>query len=282
MHKIFISDKLSDDALKMLEAEKNVEFVMETGLAEDALAEKLDGYDALIIRSGTTVTAKVLEKTKTLKIIGRAGVGVDNVDIPAASAKGIIVMNTPDANTLSTCEQTIALILAVARNTPQAYSSLKEKKWERNKFTGSELYGKTLGVVGLGRIGSEVAKRMASFGMKIIGYDPFVAKERGEALGIEVMELDDVISKADVITLHVPKNKETKDMINKARIAKMKEGVILINCARGGVVNEKDLYDACKSGKIAKAGLDVFEKEPPFDSPLLELDNVVLTPHLGA
>ncbi|MFP4467137.1 MAG: phosphoglycerate dehydrogenase [Candidatus Goldiibacteriota bacterium] len=282
MHKIFISDKLADDALKLLEADKDIEFVMETGLSEDTLAEKLDGYDGLIIRSGTTVTAKVLEKTKTLKIIGRAGVGVDNVDIPAASAKGVIVMNTPDANTLSTCEQTIALILASARNTAQAYASLKEKKWERSKFTGSELYGKTLGVIGLGRIGTEVAKRMASFGMKIIGYDPFVTKDRGDALGIEVMELDDVISKADVITLHIPKNKETKDLINKDKMGKMKEGVILINCARGGVVNEKDLYDACKSGKVAKAALDVFEKEPPFDSPLLELDNVVLTPHLGA
>lgn len=282
MQKIFISDKLSDDALKLLENEKGVEYTMKPGLSEDDLAEELKNYDALIIRSGTTVTPKVLSKTTKLKIIGRAGVGVDNVDIQTASQKGIIVMNTPDANTLSTCEQTIALIMATARNTPQAYMSLKAKKWDRSKLTGIELYGKTLGVVGLGRIGAEVAKRMASFGMKIIGYDPFVTKEKAESMGIEVMELAELFKQADIITIHVPKTKDTKDLIGKAQIDTMKKNVILINCARGGIINEQALYEALKSGRVQKAALDVFDKEPPFDSPLLELDNIVLTPHLGA
>jgi D-3-phosphoglycerate dehydrogenase len=282
MNRILVSDKLSEDALKLIEREKDVEYVVKTGMSEDELAEELKNFDALIIRSATTVTAKVLSKTTRLKIIGRAGVGVDNVDIPTASQKGIIVMNTPDANTLSTCEQTIALLMAVARNTPQAHASLKAKKWDRNKFTGIELYGKTLGVIGLGRIGTEVAKRMAAFGMKIIGYDPFITKERANELGITTMSVDEVVKQADIITVHVPKTKETKDMISKTQIDMMKKNVILINCARGGIINENDLYEALKSGRIAKAALDVFDKEPPFDSPLLELDNIILTPHLGA
>jgi len=280
--KILVSDKLAEDALKLLEKEKDIEYTVKTGMSEDELAKELVDYDALIIRSGTTVTAKVLEKVKKLKIIGRAGVGVDNVDIPAATQKGVIVMNTPDANTLSTCEQTIALILAVARNTAQAYASLKSKKWERNKFVGTELYGKTLGVVGLGRIGREVAKRMQSFGMKIIGSDPFVTKEIAAKLDIEIMDFKEVIKKADIITVHVPKTKETKGMITKEEIKTMKDGVVIVNCARGGIVSEQDLYSALKSGKVAKAGLDVYDNEPPFDSPLLELDNIVFTPHLGA
>lgn len=282
MHKILISDKLADDALALLEKDKEVEYTVKTGLTEEQLADELCNYDALIIRSGTTVTAKVLEKTTRLKLIGRAGVGVDNVDIPAASQKGVIVMNTPDANTLSTCEQTIALIMATARNTPQAHGSLKAKKWERSKLTGIELYGKTLGVVGLGRIGAEVAKRMASFGMKIVAYDPFVTKEKADAMGIEVMELAELFKISDIITLHIPKNKDTKDLIGKAQMETMKKSVILINCARGGIINEQDLYEALKAGRIQKAALDVFDKEPPFDSPLLELDNIILTPHLGA
>ncbi len=281
-HRILVSDKLSEDALKLFESEKNIEYTVKTGLSEEELSEELKNYDALIIRSGTTVTAKVLSKTTRLKIIGRAGVGVDNVDIPAATSKGIIVMNTPDANTLSTCEQTIALIMAAARNTPQANASLKAKKWDRNKLTGIELYGKTLGVIGLGRIGTEVAKRMMSFGMKIIGYDPFVTKEKADALGIELMSVAELIKKADIITVHVPKTKDTKGLIGKEQIETMKPNVILINCARGGIIEEQALYEAVKSGRVMRAALDVFEKEPPFDSPLLELDNVIVTPHLGA
>ncbi len=282
MKKILISDKLADDALKLLEKEKEIEYTVKTGMSEDELAEEITGYDAIIIRSGTTVTAKVLENVKKLRVIGRAGVGVDNVDIPAATQKGVIVMNTPDANTLSTCEQTIALIMAMARNTAAANRSLKEKKWERKKFVGTELYGKTLGIIGLGRIGREVGIRMKAFGMKIIGSDPFITKETTEKLGFDLMEFGDVVKNADILTVHVPKTKETKDLISKEEIEQMKGGAFIVNCARGGIVNEKGLYEGLKSGKIAKAALDVYDKEPPFDSPVIELDNVVATPHLGA
>jgi D-3-phosphoglycerate dehydrogenase len=284
MYKILVSDKLSEDAINMLKGEKDIEAVVKTGMTEDQLAEELPNYDALIIRSASKVTAKTLEKVKKLKVIGRAGVGVDNVDMAAATAKGVIVMNTPDANTLSTAEQTITLIMGMARNLPQADASLKAKKWERNKFTGIELYGKTLGVVGLGRIGTEVAKRMASFGMKLIGYDPFITKEKADALGIDTMSVAEVIKKADIITFHVPKNKETTNMITAKEIATMKDGVMVVNCARGGIINEKDLADALKSGKIKRAALDVYDNEPPFDSDLFTVDPavIIMAPHLGA
>lgn len=284
MFKILVSDKMADDAIAMLKGEKDIECTVKTGLTEDQLADELPNFDALIIRSGTKVTAKALSKVTKLKVIGRAGVGVDNVDMPAATAKGVIVMNTPDANTLSTAEQTITLLMAMARNLPQADASIKAKKWERSKFTGIELYGKTLGVVGLGRIGTEVAKRMASFGMNIIGYDPFITKEKAEQLGIEVMSVADLIKKADIITFHVPKNKETSNMISAKEIATMKDGVMLVNCARGGIINEKDLADALKSGKVKRAAVDVYEKEPPFDSELFTIDpdKIVMAPHLGA
>jgi len=284
MYKILVSDKLAPDALKLLENEKDVEYTVKTGLSEDELAEELTKYDALIIRSGTKVTPKVLSKVTKLKVIGRAGVGVDNVDMPTATEKGIIVMNTPDANTISTAEQTITLIVGMARNLPQADASLKAKKWDRSKYTGTELYGKTLGIVGLGRIGTEVAKRMLAFGMKVIAYDPFITKEKAETLGIEVMELKDVIKNADILTFHVPKTKETTNMITAKEIEMMKDGVMIVNCARGGIINEKDIADAINKGKVKKAAFDVYEKEPPFDSPLFTVDpdKIVMTPHLGA
>jgi len=284
MFKILVSDKLSEDAINMLKGEKDVECTVKTGMAEDQLAEEIVKYDALIIRSASKVTAKVLEKVKNLKVIGRAGVGVDNVDMPTATAKGVIVMNTPDANTLSTAEQTITLILGMARNLPQADASLKAKKWDRPKFTGTELYGKTLGVIGLGRIGTEVVKRMLAFGMKVIGYDPFVTKEKAEALGIDIGTVEDIVKKADIITVHVPKNKETANLISAKEIAMMKNGVMLVNCARGGIYNEKDVADALKAGKIKKAAFDVYDKEPPFDSELFTVDpdKIVMAPHLGA
>ncbi|MCX8092729.1 MAG: phosphoglycerate dehydrogenase [Candidatus Goldbacteria bacterium] len=284
MYKILVSDKLADDAIQMLKKEKDIECVVKTGLDENQLAEELPNYDALIIRSGTKVTAKVLSQVKKLRIIGRAGVGVDNVDMQAATSKGIIVMNTPDANTLSTAEQTITLILGMARNLPQADASLKAKKWERNKFIGTELYGKTLGIIGLGRIGTEVAKRMLAFGMKVIGYDPFVTKEKAEALGIELGDLHFVIKNADILTFHVPKTKETTNMITAKEIEMMKDGVMIVNCARGGIINEADIADALIKGKVKKAAFDVYEKEPPFDSPLFNVDpdKIILAPHLGA
>lgn len=284
MYKILVSDKLSEDAIKMLKGEKDVECTVKTGMTEDQLGEELVNYDALIIRSASKVTAKVLTNVKKLKVIGRAGVGVDNVDMPTATAKGVIVMNTPDANTLSTAEQTITLILGMARNLPQADASLKAKKWERPKFTGTELYGKTLGVIGLGRIGSEVVKRMQAFGMKIVGYDPFVTKEKAEAMGIEIGTVAEIVKKADIITVHVPKNKDTANLITAKEIATMKDGVMLVNCARGGIYNEKDVADGLKAGKIKKAAFDVYDKEPPFDSELFTVDpdKIVMAPHLGA
>jgi D-3-phosphoglycerate dehydrogenase len=284
MYKILVSDKLSEDAINMLKGEKDIECTVKTGMTEDQLASELPGYDALIIRSASKVTAKTLENVKKLKVIGRAGVGVDNVDMPAATAKGVIVMNTPDANTLSTAEQTITLIMGMARNLPQADASLKAKKWERNKFIGIELYGKTLGIIGLGRIGTEVAKRMAAFGMNLIGYDPFITKEKAEAIGVETMSVAELVKKADIITLHVPKNKDTVDMITSKEIATMKDGVMIVNCARGGLVNEKDLADGLKSGKIRRAALDAYVNEPPFDSELFTVDPsvIIMSPHLGA
>lgn len=284
MYKILVSDKLAEDAINMLKKEKDIECVVKTGMDENQLTEELPDYDALIIRSGTKVTAKALSQVKKLRIIGRAGVGVDNVDMQAATARGIIVMNTPDANTLSTAEQTITLILGMARNLPQADASLKAKKWERNKFVGTELYGKTLGVIGLGRIGTEVVKRMLAFGMKVIGYDPFVTKEKAEAIGIEIRTLQDVIKNADILTVHVPKTKETTNMITAKEIEIMKDGVMIVNCARGGIINETDIADALTKGKVKKAAFDVYEKEPPFDSPLFNVDpeKIILAPHLGA
>lgn len=242
----------------------------------------IKGYDGLLIRSEVKVVEEVINNADKLKVICRAGTGVDNVDIKAATKKGIVVMNVPGGNTISACEHTIGLILSMMRNIPQAYSLLKNGVWEREKFMGSELQGKTLGLLGLGRIGSEVAKRMLSFGMKVIAYDPYVSEEHGKQIGVEVKSLEEVISEADIISLHLPKTETTKNLINKDIIGKMKDGVRIVNCARGGIVNENDLYESLKSGKVASAALDVFEKEPTTSSPLFELSNVVMTPHLGA
>lgn len=251
--------------------------------SQEELTKLVKGYDGLLIRSELKVTKEVIEKADMLKLICRAGTGVDNVDIQSANKKGIVVMNVPSGNTISACEHTIGLILAMMRNIPQAHNSLKSAKWEREKFVGNELQGKILGLIGLGRIGSEVAKRMKSFEMKIIAYDPFVSEDYASQLGVELKSLDEVVKEADIISLHVPKTEITKNLINKDVIAKMKDGVKIVNCARGGIVNENDLYEALKSGKVSSAAIDVFEKEPPdFSSPLFNVENVVFTPHLGA
>jgi len=242
----------------------------------------IKGYDGLLIRSEVKVVEEVINNADKLKVICRAGTGVDNVDLKAATKKGIVVMNVPGGNTISACEQTIGLILCMMRNIPQACSLLKSGVWEREKFTGSELQGKVLGLLGLGRIGSEVAKRMLSFGMRIIAYDPYVSEEYGKQIGVELKSLDEVLSNADIISLHLPKTEATKDLLNKETFKKMKYGVRIVNCARGGIVNEQDLVEALKSGKVASAALDVFENEPITSSPLFELSNVVTTPHLGA
>lgn len=251
--------------------------------SQEELTNLVKGYDGLLIRSEVKITKDIIESSDKLKVICRAGTGVDNVDIAAANKKGIVVMNVPGGNTISACEHTIGLILAMMRNIPQAHNSLKSGKWEREKFTGNELQGKTLGLIGLGRIGSEVAKRMKAFEMKVIAYDPFVSEEYAKQIGVELKSLDEVIREADIISLHIPKTETTKNLINKDIIAKMKDGVKIVNCARGGIVNENDLYEALKSNKVSAAALDVFEKEPPDTSlDIFKLDNVVVTPHLGA
>ncbi|MFH1505012.1 MAG: phosphoglycerate dehydrogenase [Candidatus Omnitrophota bacterium] len=279
--KIIISDKLSPQGIKILE-DSGFQVDCKYGLKPQELKEIIGDYQAIIIRSSTKLTADIIEKADNLKIIGRAGVGVDNVDVAAATKKGIIVMNAPGGNTISTCEQTFALILAAARNIPQAYLSLKSKKWERAKFKGMELYSKTLGVVGLGRIGKEVANRALAFGMEVLVYDPFVTQEIAEKIGVKLASLKDILKSADFITVHTPLTDQTRNLISAQELALMKPKAFIVNCARGGVIDEDALYEALKVNKIAGAALDVFLKEPPLESKLLELDNFIATPHLGA
>jgi D-3-phosphoglycerate dehydrogenase len=235
-----------------------------------------------VIRSATKITEELLEKAARLKVIGRAGAGLDNVDIAAASRRGVVVMNTPGGNTVTTAEHTLSMIMALCRNIPQATLSLKSNKWEKKKFTGTELLGKTIGVIGLGNIGKNVAQRTKALGMTVIGYDPYMTEDMAHSIGLSLVSLDEIYARADIITVHTPLTPETKHLINTKTIAKMKDGVRLVNCARGGIINEADLLEALKSGKVAGAALDVFESEPPLDNPLLDLDNVVVTPHLGA
>jgi len=281
--KILISDPLSDEGVKILKEVKEFEVDVKTELKPEVLKEIIKDYEALIVRSATKVTKDVIGSAVKLKVIGRAGVGLDNVDLEAATKRGIIVMNSPAGNTISTCEHTMSMILALSRNIPAADLSLKSGEWKRSKFMGVELYGKTLGVVGLGRIGTEVSKRAISFGMKVIAYDPFLSKEVANQLGIEIVELEGLFKRSDYITVHTPLTDETRHMISDSQIAMMKPGVRLINCARGGIIDEAALLKALDAGKVAGAALDVFEKEPPdFSSPLTKHKNVVITPHLGA
>lgn len=281
MNKILVADKLSQEGLETLKKIGDVD--VKTGLPEEELIKIIPDYDALVVRSETKVTAKIIAAGKKLKIIGRAGVGVDNIDTAAATKHGIIVVNSPEGNTIAAAEQTLALIMSLARNIPQAYSSMNQGKWERGKFMGVEVYNKTLGVIGLGKIGSAVAGYGMALGMNVIAYDPFVSQESAKKLGIQLKSLDEIISSADFITLHVPKTPETFHLIDKARIEKMKTGVRIINCSRGGVVDEAALLEAVQNGKIAGAALDVFEKEPlPADSPLLNNPKIIACPHLGA
>lgn len=280
MGKVFVSDSITEDALN--ELGQHLEVHVETGLGEDELCEKLQGYDALMVRSATTVTKKIIESVESLKVIGRAGVGVDNIDVPAATNRGIMVINSPQGNTISAAEHTFALILAAARRVPQAAATMNAGRWDRKLFTGNELYNKTLGVVGFGRIGREVASRAASFKMKILAYDPFVSDESIRATGAEPRELDDLLPDCDFVTLHVPKVKETVGLFSKERLLKMKKGSYLVNCARGGIVDENALVEVLKD-HLGGAAFDVFETEPlPEGSPLRGVSNLVLTPHLAA
>ncbi len=283
MAKILISDKLSDAGLAILKAAPGLEVEMKAGLKPDELKAIIGEYDGLVIRSGTKVTADLLTAATKLKIIGRAGIGVDNVDTVAASKKGIIVENTPGGNVVTTAEHAIAMMFAVARKIPQATGSMKDKKWEKTKFVGAELYNKTLGIVGVGNIGKIVADRCLGLKMKVIAYDPFLSKESAAKMGVELVELDDLFARADFISVHTPLNDKTRNLIDKTAFSKMKKGVYIINCARGGIVNEDSLVTAIQEGKVAGAALDVFEQEPINpEHPLLKLDQVVCTPHLGA
>jgi D-3-phosphoglycerate dehydrogenase len=282
MFKVFITDKLSEKGVAVFKSEPDFQADVYPTLPPEELKKTLADYDAIVIRSATNMTADILESAKKLKVIGRAGVGLDNVDIPAATRLGIIVMNTPDGNTIAAAEHTVALILAMARNIPQAHMSLKEKKWERNKFTGVELYGKTVGVIGLGRIGFEVAKRLRAFNMSVLAFDPFCTPERAATIDAELTTVNEILKRADFITVHVPKTKETANMIAAEQFKLCKKGVRFVNVARGGIINEADLAAAVKSGQVAGAAMDVFSEEPPTGNPLLDSDNIVVTPHLGA
>jgi D-3-phosphoglycerate dehydrogenase len=280
--KILVSDPLAKEGIAILEKEKGFKVDVKPKLPPAELKEVIKGYDALIVRSGTKVTSDIISSAENLKIIGRAGVGLDNVDVGAASKKGIIVMNAPAGNTISTAEHTMSLMLAMSRNIPQAYSSMREGKWDRKKFMGTELYGKTLGIIGLGRIGAEVAKRAISFKMKILAHDPFLSEQKAKKMDVELVDLKSLLKQSDYITVHTPFTSETKHLLGEDEFKIMKDGVRVINCARGGILDEKALEEALESGKIGGAALDVYEKEPPTESPLLKRPNVVTTPHLGA
>ena len=250
--------------------------------SQEELKELIKDYNGLLIRSEVKVTSDIIDVAGKLKFIGRAGTGVDNVDKEAATKKGIIVANVPGGNTISAAEHTIGIMLSLVRYIPESYKSLKNRKWDRKNFVGTELFGKILGLIGLGRIGSEVAKRLNAFGMKVIAYDPFANQEAAKNNNIELKSIDEVFAQADYISIHSPLNDSTRGMINADAIKKMKDGVRIINCARGPIVNEKDLSDAIKSGKVAGAAIDVFAKEPPEDWTLIDTDKVVVTPHLAA
>jgi len=281
--RVLISDALSPAAVQIFKDRGiEVDFQPALGKDKDKLAEAIGDFDGLAIRSATKVSPKILEKAAKLKVIGRAGIGVDNVDIPAATAKGIIVMNTPFGNSITTAEHAISLMLALARQIPEADSSTRAGKWEKNKFMGVEIYSKTLGIIGCGNIGSIVADRALGLKMKVIAYDPFLTHERATEIGVEKVDLDDLFKRADFITLHTPLTDKTRNIIDAAALAKMKKGVRIVNCARGGLIDEGAIAEALKSGQVAGAAFDVFVEEPAKASPLFGLPNVVCTPHLGA
>src|SRR5690242_2603496 len=280
--KIFVADDVSESGLGPLRA-SGFDVEKRPGLALAELQAALKDCEGLIVRSETKVTADLLDAATSLRVIGRAGVGVDNIDVSAATIRGVVVMNAPDGNTITTAEHTIALLISLARSIPQASSSLKAGRWERKKFIGVELQGKTLGIVGLGRIGRVVASRARAMGMQIVAYDPFIAPEQARDLEIELAPLDDVYARADFLTVHTPLTAETRGLIDREVLGKMKPGARIVNCARGGLVDEDALREAIEKGTIAGAALDVFSQEPPApEHPLLNLDQVIVTPHLGA
>ncbi len=281
-YKILIADKLGKPGLERLDGMADVAYDVRTGLTKEELMAVIPAYDAVIIRSDTRLDADVLAAATRLKVIGRAGIGVDNVDVEAATAHGILVMNTPHANSVATAEQTMALILAAHRHTVKAHNSLAAGQWVRADFVGAELYCKTLGIIGFGYIGRLVAQRAQAFGMNVVAYDPYVSMDAAAQLDVSLLSLPELLAKSDVITLHAVSTAETKGIINAQTIAGMKDGVVIVNVARGKLIDEEALADALRSGKVATAAVDVYQEEPPTHSPLIGLPNVLHTPHLGA
>lgn len=281
MPKVLISDKLSPAAVEIFRR-RGIEVDLKPGLSPADLRAIIGAYDGLAIRSATKVTRELLDAAPNLKVVGRAGIGVDNVDVTSATQRGVVVMNTPFGNAITTAEHAIAMMFALARQVPEASASTKAGKWEKNRFMGVELTGKTLGLIGCGNIGSIVADRANGLRMKVVAYDPFLSEKRAREIGAEKVELDELLRRADIVTLHAPLTEQTRNILSRERLFALKKGARLINCARGGLVDEAALYDALKEGHLAGAALDVFEKEPATDSPLFSLENVVCTPHLGA
>ena len=280
--KVLVSDNLSSSGVDNLKKESGLEVDVNTGLSKEELIKIIPAYDGLIVRSATKVVAEIIEAADNLKVIGRAGIGVDNIDLDAAGKKGIIVMNAPEGNIITTAEHTMALLMSMSRNIPQARSALKNKKWTPKEFMGVELFEKTLGIIGLGRIGSIVAERARAFHMKIVAYDPYISQERAEKLGVELVELKDLLGRSDFLTLHTP-GLAGKPLLGKEEFGQMKPGMRLVNCARGSLIDDDALIDAIKSKQVAGAALDVYHKEPlNLDSPLLQVDEIICTPHLGA
>jgi len=283
MPKVLISDKLSDAAVAIFRDRGiDTDFEPDLGKDADALARKIAGYDGLAIRSATKATADLIAKADSLKVIGRAGIGVDNIDLAAASERGIVVMNTPFGNSITTAEHAIAMMMALARQIPAANASTHAGKWEKSRFMGTEITGKTLGLLGCGNIGSVVASRAIGLRMKVVAYDPFLSEDRARELGVEKLDLDALLARADFVSLHLPKTEKTANILSAERIARMKPGARLINCARGGLVDEAAVAEALQAGRLAGAAFDVFAEEPARENPLFGLENVVVTPHLGA
>ncbi len=281
-YRVLVTDNLSPKGVEIFRNTPGIETVVDNEISAEGLAESLKDFDALVVRSRTKLTADLIEKADRLKVVGRAGTGLDNIDIEAATKRGIAVMNTPGGNTVTTAEHALSLLFSLTRNVPQASASMKAGKWEKKKFQGRELFHKTLGVLGLGQIGSVVADRAKGLKMDVIAYDPYLTAELAHKKGVEAVTIDELLARADYITVHVPLNKSTHHLLNADAFSKMKDGVMLVHCARGGIIDEQALLEALKSGKVAGAALDVFETEPPGESPLLALDNVICTPHLGA
>lgn len=282
--RVLVADPISQRGIDELASGGLLDVIVKIGLKEDQLIEAIQGVSALVVRSQTKVTAKVLEAAKDLKAVGRAGVGVDNVDVEAATRHGVIVMNTPGGNTISTAEHAFSLLVSLARNIPQADASMKAGKWDRKNFEGVELYGKSLAILGMGRIGTELARRAMAFGMRVLAYDPYLSASRARTLQVELIDqLDEILPQADFISMHMPLTAETKYMLDARRLALCKKTVRIVNCARGGLIEEAALYESMKNGNVAGAALDVYETEPPAaEFPLRSLPNIVLTPHLGA